>query len=147
MKSSGQTVGDAGGHDVAASGQTVGDTGGHDVASSGQTVGDAGGHDVASSGQTVGDSGGHDVATIGNTVSPASFTVKPSARVPVPAEFVTETVLKPGVASTAMEMSAVIWMSLSTVKSLTTIPLPKLTPSTRTPVKLVPVMTGASDSP
>jgi len=58
--------------------------------------------------------------------------------VPVPPRVVTETVLVPGVASAAIMILAVIWVSLFTVKLVVVMPDPKLT--TVAPVRLVPVI-------
>jgi hypothetical protein len=65
-------------------------------------------------------------------------TVNNAVPVPVPPGPVTETSLAPNAASAAMHISAVICVSLLTVKLFTVMPVPKLTAVA--PVKLVPVM-------
>ena len=59
-------------------------------------------------------------------VGAAAFTVNPPVLVAVPPGVVTETSLAPVVAEPLMEMLAVIWVELSTVKELTVMPEPKL---------------------
>jgi len=60
-------------------------------------------------------------------VGGAAFTVKPPVLVAVPPGVVTDTSLVPVVAEPEMEILAVIWVALSTVKLLTVMPEPKLT--------------------
>ena len=72
-------------------------------------------------------------------------TVKPLARVDVPAGVVTLTSLGPMVAAVLMVMLAVIWVSLPTVKLFTVILEPKDTAVA--PVNLVPLMVTLSVCP
>ena len=60
-------------------------------------------------------------------VGGAGFTVKPAVLVAVPPGAVTETSLEPVAAEPEMEILAVIWVELLTVKELTVMPEPKLT--------------------
>ena len=60
-------------------------------------------------------------------VGGAAFTVKPPVLVAVPPGVVTDTSLVPVVAEPEMEILAVIWVELSTLKEVTVTPEPKLT--------------------
>jgi len=60
-------------------------------------------------------------------VGEAWLTVKPPVLVAVPPGVVTDKSLAPVVAEPDMEILAVIWVELFTVKLLTVIPEPKLT--------------------
>ena len=60
-------------------------------------------------------------------VGGAWLMVKPPVLVAVPPGVVTGTSLAPGVAPKLMEILAVIWVELSTVKEFTVMPEPKLT--------------------
>ena len=69
---------------------------------------------------------------------PDALTVNPLGFVAVPSAPVTDTSLVPKVAAPVIEILAVIWLELFTVKLLTVIPEPKLTAVA--PLKLLPVM-------
>ena len=81
----------------------------------------------------------------GVIVGGACVTVRASASIPIPPGLLTVTFLVPVAASAAIEILAVIWVVLLTVKVFTVIPAPKLTSVTL--MKLVPLMVTDNVSP